>query len=654
MGKTIMYERIYADLLAKIQNGDYQPGDRLPSEKESAELYGVSRITAKKAMDMLAKEKKISREPGRGSFVCSPAAAVEMKKESRGTANQRIGVIFDGFGSDFGTRLLQGIESECDRRQSDLLFKCTYGSIEKEKQAIDAAIRAGVKGILLLCAQGDNYNSKVLELALNGYPLVLMDRRMQGISIPCVRTDNYEAANEVTKILIAMGHKKICFLTHASVTTTTIHERYEGFAHCMLKYEDANGTFAKLEKYNHIPEDIEKECREFDYAQIAEILEKNRECTAYIAAEYRIGVLFSKYLKEHGIEEEQIISINFEDLDYEELTDYRKLYKYLKERLIDGKMTYIFLDEIQNVTDFPKVLDSLYIKKNIDIYVTGSNAYMLSSEIATMISGRYIQIEMLPLSFKEYMESTGSMNDRGIKYAEYLQNSSFPFTLELKNQPDEIRDYLEGIYNTIVVKDIINRKKITDTMMLKSVLRFVFDNIGNPLSSKKIADTMTSEGRKIDTKTVEKYLEAFSESYIIYQAKRYNIKGKQYLKTLEKYYIVDIGMRYMLLGSRQADAGHVLENIVYLELLRRGYDVYVGKINSYEVDFVAQNKKGTVYFQVALTVRDENTLLRELRPLQAIRDHYPKIILTMDEEPEEQYEGIRRINARDWLLGIVD
>ena len=273
MGKTIMYERIYADLLAKIQNGDYQPGDRLPSEKESAELYGVSRITAKKAMDMLAKEKKISREPGRGSFVCSPAAAVEMKKESRGTANQRIGVIFDGFGSDFGTRLLQGIESECDRRQSDLLFKCTYGSIEKEKQAIDAAIRAGVKGILLLCAQGDNYNSKVLELALNGYPLVL----------------------------IAMGHKKICFLTHASVTTTTIHERYEGFAHCMLKYEDANGTFAKLEKYNHIPEDIEKECREFDYAQIAEILEKNRECTAYIAAEYRIGVLFSKYLKEHGI-----------------------------------------------------------------------------------------------------------------------------------------------------------------------------------------------------------------------------------------------------------------------------------------------------------------------------------------------------------------
>ena len=301
MGKTIMYERIYGDLLAKIQSGDYQPGDRLPSEKELAELYGVSRITAKKAMDMLAKENQINREPGRGSFVCRPAAVVEIKKESQEAANQRIGVIFDGFGSDFGTRLLQGIESECDRRQLDLLFKCTYGSIEKEKQAIDAAIRAGVKGILLLCAQGDNYNSKVLELALAGYPLVLVDRRMQGISIPCVRTDNYEAAKEVTKKLIAMGHEKICFLTHASVTTTTIHERYEGFVHCMLKYEDANGALAKLEKYNHIPEDIEKEYREFDYAQIAEILEKNRDCTAYIAAEYRIGVLLSKYLKQRGI-----------------------------------------------------------------------------------------------------------------------------------------------------------------------------------------------------------------------------------------------------------------------------------------------------------------------------------------------------------------
>ena len=364
--------------------------------------------------------------------------------------------------------------------------------------------------------------------------------------------------------------------------------------------------------------------------------------------------IYQNWLLEHGVQEEQIISINFEDIDFEELTDYKKLYKYLKERLISGKITYIFLDEIQHVGDFPKVVDSLYIKKNVDIYITGSNAYMLSSEIATLISGRYVQIEMLPLSFKEYMESTGSMLDRGVKYVEYLENSSFPYTLELKGHPDEIRDYLEGLYNTIVVKDIISRKRITDIMMLKSVLQFVFDNIGNPLSSKKIADTMTSHGRKIDPKTVEKYLEALTESYIIYQAKRYNIKGKQYLKTLEKYYVVDIGLRYMLLGSRQMDAGHILENVIYLELLRRGYRVYVGKMDSLEVDFVAQNSKGTQYYQVALSVRDERTLERELRPLMSIRDHYPKMILTLDDDPEMQYDGIRRVNARDWLLGLTD
>lgn len=383
--------------------------------------------------------------------------------------------------------------------------------------------------------------------------------------------------------------------------------------------------------------------------QIIKIVTGVRRCGKSMLLE-----LYQNYLKEHGIEVEQIIAINFEDLDYEELTDYKKLYNYLKSHLTENKMTYIFLDEIQNVENFPKVLDSLYIKDNVDIYVTGSNAYMLSSEIATVISGRYVQIEMLPLSFREYMESTGNMNDRGIKYAEYLQNSSFPYTLELKNQPNEIREYLEGIYNTIVVKDIVNRKKITDTAMLKSLLQFVFDNIGNPLSPKKIADTMTSAGRKIDTRTVERYLEAFCESYIIYKAKRYDIKGKQYLKTLDKYYIVDIGMRYMLLGSRQVDAGHILENVVYLELLRRGYEVFVGKIDSFEVDFVAQDHKGIIYFQVALTIHDENTLKRELRPLEAIQDHYPKIILTMDEEPEEQYEGIRRINARDWLLGLTE
>ena len=284
----------------------------------------------------------------------------------------------------------------------------------------------------------------------------------------------------------------------------------------------------------------------FKDKQLIKVVTGIRRCGKSVLME-----MYQDWLLQNGVEQDQIIAINFEDMDFEELTDYRKLYAYLKDRLVPEKMTYIFLDEIQHVTDFPKVIDSLYIKKNVDIYVTGSNAYMLSSEIATLISGRYVQIEMLPLSFKEYMQSTGSMEDRGIKYTEYLENSSFPYALELKGHPNEIRDYLDGIFNTIVVKDILTRRKIFDPLMLKSVLRYIFDNIGSPLSSKKIADTLTSEGRKVDVKTVERYLDALIESYIIYPAQRYNVKGKQYLKTLGKYYVVDIGMRFMLLGKRK-------------------------------------------------------------------------------------------------------
>lgn len=364
--------------------------------------------------------------------------------------------------------------------------------------------------------------------------------------------------------------------------------------------------------------------------------------------------IFQQYLCKHGVPKERIIAINFEDYDYFELREPTKLYAYIKERIKPDEKTYIFLDEVQHVKDFPEVVDSLYIRKNVDLYLTGSNAYLLSSEIATLISGRYVEISMLPLSFREYVLSTGDNKELARKYIDYIGNSSFPYTLELREHPKEIKFYLDGIYNTVVVKDIASRKKITDTMMLESVTRFLFDNIGNPLSSKKIADTMTSCGRKIDVKMVEKFISSLTESFILYRADRYNVKGKQYLKTLEKYYVVDIGMRYMLLGTRSTDVGRILENVVYLELLRRGYDVYVGKVDDAEVDFVAMDNKSITYYQVAASVRDEETLKRELAPLNKINDHYPKIILTLDEDPKADYDGIRRLNALDWLMGDTD
>jgi len=333
--------------------------------------------------------------------------------------------------------------------------------------------------------------------------------------------------------------------------------------------------------------------------------------------------MFQDYLRKKGVLDSQIISINFEDFDFFELRNPHTLHEYISNKLTHSHFTYIFLDEIQQVPDFPDVVNSLFIKKNVDLYLTGSNAYMLSGEIATLISGRYVEIALLPLSFKEYVDSTGNANDLNHKYSEYLQSSSFPYALELKSQPKVLADYLTGLYNTVVLKDVVARYKISDVMMLESIIRFMFDNIGNLFSAKKIADTMTSNGRKIDVKTVEKYLAALQASFILYQAKRYNIKGKQYLKTLEKYYVVDIGLRTLLLGSRAFDVGHILENVVYLELIRRGNDVYVGKVDNLEVDFVVVNQQGLTYYQVAATVRNIETLDRELAPLKRINDQYP-------------------------------
>lgn len=364
--------------------------------------------------------------------------------------------------------------------------------------------------------------------------------------------------------------------------------------------------------------------------------------------------IYQDALRSHGVAEEQIVAVNFEDFDFRALRQPEQLHAYIKERITPGKMTYVFLDEIQHVERWPEVIDSLFLRKELDLYLTGSNAYLLSSEIATMISGRYVELKMLPLSFGEYVSAMDDSQPLSRLYRSYIETTSFPYGLELQGQPKELRDYLEGIYNTVVVKDLVSRKKIPDVMMLESVARFLFDAIGSPLSTKKIADTMTSSGRKIDVKTVEKYVDALMESFIIYQAKRYNIKGKQYLKTLEKYYVVDMGLRFMLLGSRSTDVGHMLENVIYLELLRRGYEVYVGKVDNLEVDFVAMDGKETRYYQVAATVRDQQTLQRELASLQKINDHYPKRILTLDEDPEADYDGIRRINALEWLVGRTE
>lgn len=365
--------------------------------------------------------------------------------------------------------------------------------------------------------------------------------------------------------------------------------------------------------------------------------------------------LYKSFLLEEGIDNTQIISINFEDIDYEYLTNYKDLYEYIKTRLIPDKMNYVFLDEIQHVQQFEKAVDSLFIKKNVDLYITGSNAYFMSSELATLLSGRYIELKMLPLSFKEYCEGykASFSNDWKSKielYNSYLTSSSFPYVLQIMDNKKDVNDYLQGIYSTILLKDVVARYKIADVKMLESVIRFIFDSIGSLLSINKIANTMTSNGRKVDNKTIEKYINALVDSLMIYPVTRYNIKGKQHLQVLEKYYVVDIGLRYMLLGNRNYDVGHMLENIVYLELIRRGYQVYVGQVGEYEVDFVAQSYEETIYYQVAATVRDKETLARELNSLQRINDNYPKIILTLDEDPKADYDGIKRINVLEWLL----
>ena len=395
---------------------------------------------------------------------------------------------------------------------------------------------------------------------------------------------------------------------------------------------------------------------------------KDRQIIKVVSGVRRCGKstlfeIYKDFLLENGVEKNQIISINFEDMDYEELTDYKKLYEYIKSKMIEDKRNYIFLDEIQHVDKFEKVVDSLFIKENTDLYITGSNAYFMSSELATFLSGRYIELKMLPLSFKEYYqakleyEKLEQKENRISKtliqyYNEYIVNSSFPYTLQLDSDLKNIHEYLSGIYNSVLLKDIVARLKISDVMRLESVVKYIFDNIGNLTSLSKIANTLTSMGRKTDAKTIEKYIRGLTDSLLVHEVSRYNIKGKEFLSTLSKYYVADLGLRQMILGNRNIDMGHILENVIYLELLRRKGNVYVGQFDKNEIDFVVINSNEIEYYQVALTVLDENTLKRELDAFKNIKDNYPKYLITLDDVMvNTDYDGIKVVNALEWLLG---
>ena len=382
---------------------------------------------------------------------------------------------------------------------------------------------------------------------------------------------------------------------------------------------------------------------------------KDRQIIKVISGIRRCGksTLFELYrdrLIKEGVLPNQIVFVNFEDAENEELRDYKILHDYVMSKMARDRMNYIFLDEIQHVPNYQKAVDSLLLRKNADVYITGSNAYFMSGELATLLSGRYVELKMLPLSFKEYVSAFDQSKTLEELYRNYVYNSSFPYTVGLENRRN-IYAYLDGIFNTIVLNDVVQRKKIQDPLMLKSVIKFMVDNIGNLCNPKKIADAMTSKGRKISNHTVENYLEGLTDSLLMHRVGRYDVKGKDYLQSQDKYYLADVGLRYYLLGTANVDQGRILENVVYLELLRRGGRVFVGKNGASEVDFVVQDVDGNVeYYQVSWSVREESTRKRELSALENIRDHNPKYLLTMDADPPVSYNGIRQQYALDWLI----
>lgn len=364
-------------------------------------------------------------------------------------------------------------------------------------------------------------------------------------------------------------------------------------------------------------------------------------------------LLFEEYLLTSGISKDHIIRINFEIFEFDNIKKYKDLHVYIKSKITNKEEKYyILLDEVQQVESWEKVINSFYVDYNVDIYITGSNAYLLSSEISTLLSGRYVEIKMLPLSFKEYLEFSNfnSNSDVNEFFNDYLEFGGLPTVIELKEHPNIIFQFLSGIYNTVIIKDVVQRNNIRDVALLESVLKFIAANIGNIVSTKKISDYLISNGRKTTSDTIDNYLKMLENAFIIYRVNRYDLKGKLFLKTLEKYYIVDIGIRNELTGLRNTDYGNVLENIIYFELLRRGYDVAIGKIGSLEVDFVATKLTEKIYYQISASIMDEVTRKRELRSLQAIDDSYTKVILTMDRSIYSDFEGIKIINIIDFLI----
>lgn len=363
-------------------------------------------------------------------------------------------------------------------------------------------------------------------------------------------------------------------------------------------------------------------------------------------------LMFKEYLIKNDISTDNIIYINFESAIYDDIKDYKDLYKFVASKIKQGKM-YILLDEVQNVTAWEKAVNSFKVDFDIDIYITGSNAYLLSSELSTLLSGRYIEIKIYPLSFKEYLIFNNyDKNNLEEKFNEYLKYGGLPAITLIKDNSDLVLSYLDDIYNTIVKKDIIDRNNIKDTALLENIIRYLSNNIGSPISTTKISNYLNSNKITSNSnhQTVDNYLNMLEKSFIVYKVVRTDIKSKALLKTLGKYYICDTGIRNIILGFRNINEGHLLENVVYLELLRRGYRVNIGKSGFYEVDFVAENPNVIKYYQVTQTLSDDKVKQREIRSLENISDNYEKIILTMDKTINNDFNGIKVINIIDWLL----